>query len=131
MRNIQLVSSALLVFGLVALAGCNEETGRSPQSDQPTACAGAVVKGVWTGDILGSADTLTFNEDCSGSSSYCGAQFTYPRVSANSGTATISVSATNDNQGCLPAGDASCGYTVSGDTLSFDCGGSVLVYTRQ
>jgi hypothetical protein len=130
MRNTHL-RSALLVIGLMSLVGCNEDTERTPQSDQPTACSGAIVKGTWTGDILGNVDTLTFNEDCSGSSSYCATQFNYPMVSANSGTATISVTATNNNQGCLPMGDASCGYTVSGDTLSFDCGGSVLVYTRQ
>jgi hypothetical protein len=127
MRNSFLVGGALLAL---VLSGC-EDTQRNPQSDPPKACANAVVRGAWTGEILGNGDELTFNDDCTGTASYCGASFTYPMVSEASGTAAINVTVTNNNEGCLPLGTVSCGYSVDGDTLTFDCGGAVLTYTRK
>ncbi len=96
------------------------------------ACASSPVVGAWTGVFAGNTDTLTLNSDCSGTSSYCGLVFTFPDVTADQGTALLTVTANNGKLACLKVGQDTCAYQVDpGSTLTFDCGGALLTYTSQ
>ena len=93
-------------------------------------CASSVVAGSWKGSISGNSDTMAFNSDCSGSSTYCKSTFTYPNITASSGSVLITNTSTNGATGCLAAGAFTCTYAISGSTLTFGCGGGTVSYTK-
>jgi hypothetical protein len=117
MKNI-VASVCLLLF-----LGCG---GNSTSN----VCSNSLVKGSWSGTILGNADTTTFNEDCTGGSTYCAMVFTYPDATSSSGNVQFNVTATNGNAGCLAVGTHVCSYVVNGNTFQFNCGNGTATYTR-
>ena len=122
-----LAASAL--FGALIFPACGSSTGT--KSAVTASCAGSVLLGSWVGQIQEQSDTMTFNSDCSATSSYCQANFTVPDVTATTGSLVVMVNATNGAVGCLPAGQSSCTYAVFNNVLSFNCGSSTLSYQHQ
>ena len=122
----------LILFGLgvVLLSAC----GSSSSSPAATgACASSLFVGSWAGSVAGNADVMTLNADCTASSLYCVASFTYPNVTTTSGNAAIKTISTSGKTGCAPVGDMTCGYVLSNsnNTLAFSCTAGTLTYTRQ
>lgn len=113
------------IFACIATAawGCSSGGGGGGN-----ACDGSLALGSW---YDGSTDTMTFNANCSGTSSYCGSTFTVSKAIDAMGTMTVTTSATNGNPGCAPVGQMSCDYAISGNNLAFDCGSGALLYTKQ
>ncbi len=110
------------LLGLFVLVGCGSD---------PAPCAGSTVLGTFTGTVSGNADTMVIADSCAITSSYCQSTSTMPNATASSGSATITVTATNGHTGCLPLGATNCTYSISGAALTFNCGGSTLTYTKQ
>lgn len=109
------------------LTGCGSNSGSAPASSGG-ACSSSVLKGTWQ---HANGSSLTFNQDCTGTGSYCESNFTYPNVTAASGDALVTISNTNTRSGCSPAGAATaCVYSISGNALAFNCGAGVSNYTR-
>lgn len=105
------------------LVGCSSGGGSSGN-----ACDGSLALGTWSD---GSSDVMTFEANCSGTSSYCASTFTTAKVSDANGFMTVNVSSTNGNAGCLPTGQTTCEYIISGSNLAFDCGSGPIYYTKQ
>ena len=87
------------------------------------------VLGKFTGTFDGTnADVLTLNGDCTGSTSYCGATFTFEPTTTADGAFNMKISkVTSTANGCFNTGDASYMFSVQGNSASFDWGGS---YTK-
>lgn len=117
----------IVIIVCMTLIGCAEET---PQIAGSNSCAASPIVGTWSGSIGGTPDTMVFRADCTGNNSVCGSSFTYPAIDSNSGTVTVNITANNGNASCLPIGLTSCVYAISGNVLSFDCGGGIFNYTR-
>lgn len=116
-------SVILSVASLLVLGACGGDDASSG------ACSGSPLVGAWkTGDA---SETLTFTGSCAGTSLYCAGTFTYPNVSEGSGNVLVKMTSTNGNSGCLPLGETSCGYAISGTTMAFDCGAGAESYTKQ
>lgn len=114
------------IGALIALAtvGCGSEA-RPP-------CEGSVLLGTYTGMLAGNPDTLVFNADCSGTASFCQATFTHQKLTASSGTMSVTVNTGRTDPLCLSVGAHSCTYSHSGTALTFACDGSAdLTYTKQ
>jgi hypothetical protein len=106
--------------------GCAQPGGGS--SSSAGACAGSPAVGSWDADT--STNVLTFTAQCAGSDVYCQSTFTWPNFTSSSGTVLVTVTSTNTNAGCLPAGTTTCAYQFSGNQLGYDCGGGILTYTK-
>ena len=120
-----------LLFVAVIFTACgSDEASPGAGASTNTDCASSVISGSWTRTLLGNPDTITFNPNCSGTASRCSATFTYPNVTASSGSVLLTVTSTSGISGCLPVGEHTCTYSVSGNTLNYSCGGSGLTYTR-
>ncbi len=116
---------------LLVLTACNKsDVENQGHFVREGTCAGTPVVGRWAGKILGRGDVMTFSGDCTGSSTYCKAVFTYPNTASAFGLIDINVVSTAGNAGCLPKGTRSCGYRVRGNQLRFNCGGETLSFTR-
>jgi hypothetical protein len=109
-----------LVLTLIAVSGCGTAAP----------CGSSLVTGSWTGQVAGNADTLAFSGACGVTSSYCQAGGTVPNIVASTGTAAIVITSSNGNTGCLPTGTTYCDFAVDSDSLSFNCGGSTLTYSK-
>lgn len=122
--------SGFLFIVPLLMAGCGTESGSS--SDTAKACNSSIVVGSWTRALSATiSDTMTFNADCSGTSSYCQSTFDYPNVTNSSGSVLITNKTTNAATGCLPAGETTCQYAVSGVQLTVSCGGGASTYTKN
>ena len=53
----------------------------------------------------------------------------YAKPLGSSGSIAVQV-ASETGSGCLPAGNYDCNFSVSSDTLTFDCGAGTETYTR-
>lgn len=113
----------LLIMGSLFLMGCG-----SQPTNTPGICAGLGPIGKWVNGPNG--DTLTFRDDCTGSSSWCGSSFRFTRSSANPGTTFVRVTGSNGAAGCLPDGDAVCGFAYDAAGLAIDCGAGSVAYSR-
>lgn len=124
-----MVKLCFIVLGVLSLglASCGDDKGEGAET---MACSSTSLLGTWNGTILGSPDVMTFNSNCNGTSTYCEATNTFPNVITNSGTVAVEVTSTNGNIGCLPLGSTSCLFTTDESTLTFNCGGETLTYTR-
>lgn len=110
------------------LTGCELlESGGSESSSGSGACSESIVRGQWK--EVSNTDVLTFNSDCSGTSTLCGSTFDYNNVTGLSGSVLVTIK-TNQNMSCLGAGMYSCAYVVAADGMSmaYDCGGGVINY---
>jgi hypothetical protein len=117
-----------VIFGvLFVLAGCAGSGGGSSSGE---ACSGSPFVGSWTGSILSNPDTMVFTNSCAVTSTYCASTGTIPATTNSSGSVVVTVTSTNANSGCLPAGNTTCNYSISGNSLSFNCGGGVITYTK-
>ncbi|MCB0405603.1 MAG: hypothetical protein KDD51_12535, partial [Bdellovibrionales bacterium] len=112
------------------LFGC-AQTDTSTAPSGAGACGQSPVRGRWFGAILGQPDVMEFGANCSGSSSYCGASFSYPNVQGTSGMVEIQVTGTKGKVGCLPKGKNTCAYAVRSSSLHFNCGSSSLTYVKE
>jgi hypothetical protein len=118
--------AALVSLSLLALAACGDGSDSAAG-----ACENSILKGSWSGTVGGQTDTLTFKADCTGTSAVCQATFTYPNVTATSGTAQVTVTSTSSAAYCLQAGAHTVTYSVSGSTLTYGISGGTLTFTRQ
>lgn len=119
-----------LLVSMTIISCGNSSGGGGGDSTPAGVCATSVLAGTWKGNIAGSEDIMTFNQDCSGSSTYCQSAFTYPNVTAIEGLVSVSNNATNAKTGCLGVGTFSCAYQISGTTLGFNCGGGTVTFTK-
>ncbi|NDD90653.1 hypothetical protein EBZ37_00990 [bacterium] len=118
-------TAVVLISAALGLGACGSDSTSSP-------CASSPFIGAWAGSRSGNADTLVFSASCAGTSSYCGAAFTYPNLPTPFGAIPLEVTSTNSNTGCLPAGSTTCAYLISSSTLTITCGeGDTLTYTKQ
>ncbi len=115
---------------VIVLQACGSSS-KSDSASAPGACASSVVAGSWKGSIYGNQDVMTFDSSCSGSSTYCQSSFTFPNVTATEGYISVSNNSTNGKSGCAGLETVNCAYRVNGSTLSFNCGGGTLSYTKQ
>ena len=124
-------------IGVFFLAGCGRSDngtsalGGSQRVESMTTCSSSPVVGRWLGSILGHPDAMTFDENCNGTSSYCGTTFSYPNVTENSGMVEITVNFVSGKAGCLPKGKTTCAYVVRTSSLHFNCGGANLTYVKN
>jgi hypothetical protein len=129
---------AFIIFLVLGFMSCKKVTMGTSESATDSIgapidskpCSSTLILGPWQGSIAGNPDTMTFNDDCRGTSTYCQSNFTYPTMTAYSGLVMITNISTNWAPGCLRAGLHRCFYEVSGAKLSFNCGGNTLQYTR-
>lgn len=124
---------SLIIVFLIAIgtAGCGSDVA-STTAGSSGACAGGPFVGTWSGTVAGYLDVMTLNADCTGSSTYCVSTFTYPSsTTGSSGNVAITVTASSAKSECMPVGQTTCGYSVSGNTLSFSCLGGTLTYSRN
>ena len=127
--NENVTNSVLMAICLSLVISCGSDS--SETSSSKGECQDSILQGSWSGLLAGNPDTLTFGANCSGSATYCNANFTYPNVTAGTGTVSLDVSSNNGGALCLPVGENACSYSVSGNTLSYNCGGGVLQYTKS
>lgn len=118
----------LAIFTTVVLNSCSNGGG-SDATTTVGACASSIVSGSWLNNNNG--DLLNFASNCSYTSSLCASTGTYPNVTASSGFVIVNVTSTNGSGGCLPLGQTSCSYAVSGNTMQYNCGGGVLTFIKQ
>ncbi len=58
--------------------------------------------------------------------------FDYPPTENSQGAIAIDVKSTNGRIECLPPGESTCGYVISGgNTFTFTCGNAVLEYIKN
>ena len=111
---------------VLALSGCGS-SGASAG-----ACSSSPILGTFRGTILGQTDTMVISDACTITSSYCQSTSTYPvGAIATSGSITITVTSTSGITGCLPVGATTCAYSLVASSLSYNCGGSTITYTKQ
>lgn len=98
-------------------------------SDQSPKCQGHKLLGTWTS---GAGDTLSFNESCQGSESYCEQTFHFAdSISQPETRVDLFIKSGNGAiGGCATSGTRSCDYSIAADTLNIDCGTGVIVYTK-
>ena len=77
-------------------------------------------------------DTLTLDATCLFSYARpgaCQSSGTYAAPLGTSGSVQVIIT-TSTGGLCLPRGTYNCQYTLAGNSLSFNCGGSAFHYTR-
>jgi hypothetical protein len=113
------------------LVGCGSDDDSDQVADE--GCASVVV-GTWAGATVDDSITISANRSfrysgvdaCTSNGS-----FTCPSSNVMSGTMPVNI-ATSSGGTCLPAGDYVCAFTLTGDSMAYDCTGSgALQYTRQ
>lgn len=126
-KTMVLILAALGLF----LASCSNNSSSSGGVSAASACITSAVVGGWVGNSNG--DSLVFNDDCSGSSSFCSSTFNYSANALVGGSHTVTTGATNGASGCPPAGSTTCTYQVAGDrsTMIYNCGSGSQIYKKQ
>lgn len=114
----------LLIF-IFALASCKgSDSGSSSTS---ASCGDSAILGTYKY----STDTIVISSDCKITSTACQSTTTFNGATAASGYLTATVQSTNGASGCLGLGTFNCAYSLSGNSLSYNCGGGAITYTRQ
>lgn len=117
-----------LVIIFLSITNC----ANGSNSIQPVgACHGHPLVGSWTSG----SDTLTFNEDCTGSNVTCEYKFTWPSSALTNETTLINVtSAKQSNLVCVLPGQAEIYveiFKTNIETLHIDDGYNYYVYGRK
>lgn len=113
-----------LILSLVSIfliSGC----GGSGGGGSEPACKDSNGLGVWNNNT---PSVLTLLDNCSGTESYCGSEFTFQKPQNNS--VTINTKQTNGNVGCLSVGSHQCQFIATDTNLTLDCGNGAEFYTK-
>lgn len=121
------MKTLITVTMVLMLTACGKEESKG----SPGGCYGGAINGTYSGSVAGNPDTMEITDSCSVTSSYCGSTTTIPKLVAETGYVTVNVSSSPGRAGCLPVGDTACAYDLTGSTLQFTCGRSILTYTKQ
>jgi hypothetical protein len=60
----------------------------------------------------------------------CSSRGTYGSPLSNAGTVRVEIDAVSGFGNCLPAGNYTCAYVHTGQSLTLDCGGGIFGFTR-
>lgn len=118
----------LRIFGLVGLVSLGCAPASSTSLSSQGACAKSPFLGTWV--LEGGPDSLSFNQDCTGSSSYCESTFVYPMVAASFGTLVVDVRSTSGKPGCIGVGEIACVYQFDAKRFGYDCGNGAVIYNK-
>ena len=104
-KDIQTTMLILVLFIAFMLTNCAPKSSDSPAPAPapvvPGACAGSPVIGKWIYD----GNTLTIKDDCTGSSSVCNYEFTYPITILTKVHTILNFTKADVKPGCKLVGD--------------------------
>ena len=116
-----------LILTLVLLSACGVTPPDIPTPEpESTACAHYTFLGTWENN----QDTLTLKSNCKGTSQFCQAEFTV-KDKIIAGVLTVTVEKTISHPWCLPVGVHDCAIYHNEPSLTLDCGGGAMIYSRQ
>lgn len=125
------ISILFVVIFFYNNCGSSGGSGGASVSQSAGACASSTMLGSWKGVVGGQNDTLIFSANCTYTDTLCQGTGTYPNISAMSGVGIITITSTNSGPSCLPVGQTACSFSISGNSISYNCGGGATVFVKQ
>lgn len=143
------MKNTLIITFLLGLTACAGGSGSSttplpqtPPTESKTLCEQSNLPGTWNGTVQGRPDIMTIDTSCEMTTTACSHRIpiTFKTLnsdcsgnSASCGTGLFVVYATNNEPGCSQHLAAyNCSFSISADikTLTYDCGGGTVIYTK-
>lgn len=130
MKKLLVIAISLYLVACAQSGGGGSSDGSA--SNSSNTCQLSAMVGTWTRSVNNTTDQLVLSSNCQVQSNYCGQTGTMAQNSGSQGSIMVTITASNNNPGCLPAGAYLCTYAVSSTSLVYDCSGQgVVSYGRQ